>query len=180
MSYDSSTRAVSPYLCGGIPSGNPVGGTVPNAPRNTDLISDFSGWTFTGTAAVNSAGQLILGSNGTAATPPIRVDAPRIIYVGGDMYATQQSPKMAGRGEYHLNIYYYGSDGVTAVQNSAGYTGNGCAKDFALNTWNYGLKSCSFSGGPNVIYVKITYYSVASGYSSPDLKIGKPLVQVTD
>lgn len=180
MSYDSSSQAIHDYLCGGVVSGDPSGGTVPKAPRNTDLISDFSGWTFTGTAAVNSAGELVFGSNGTATTPPIRVDAPRVIYTGGDMYAAQPSPRDASNGYYHLGITYLGSDGSTAVQNSAGATSNGCARAFPLKTWNAGLKTCSFSGGPNVQYVKLVYYSTASGYSSPDLKIRKPLVQVTD
>lgn len=180
MSYDSSTRAIHDYLCGGVASGDPVGGTVPKAPRNTDLVSDFSGWSLTGTTTVDSSGELILGSNGTAVSPPIRVDAPRTVYVGGDMYATQQSPKVEQRGEYHIKLAYLGSDGSSSAQNSAGYTSNGCARDFPLDTWNVGLKLCGLSGGSNVIYVQITYYSVASGYASPDLKIRKPLVQVID
>lgn len=182
-SYSTSTRTIHNYPCSGSPSGSPVGGAVPQAPRGTNLLATFDNWTLTGTAQVNaSTDTLTLGTNGTATSPAVRVDSPNLIYTGGDLYALQQAVQTSiqPNAAYHLNIAYLGSDGSTAAQNKAGATGNGCARAFPKGGWSNAVDSCSFSGGPNVIYVRITYYSSASGYSSPDLQIKNPLIYVKD
>jgi prepilin-type N-terminal cleavage/methylation domain-containing protein len=183
VSWDSKNGLQQGTLCDGAAIGGPAGGSVPLAARGTNLMPDFSHWTLTGTATYNtSTGELTLGTSGSARSPLVRVDHPVGIKTGGDMYATTASPNsgLAPQGGYHVSIYYYGSDGTTPAQNTGGYTGNGCAKAIALNTWVIATQGCAFSGGPNVIYTAYTFWSSASGYTSPDLKIKNPLLIIND
>lgn len=182
LSYDSVGRDAREYPCSGMPTGSPIGGSsTPSAPRGTNLAGDFTTWQLSGTASV-SGGVLTLGSSGSAKSPAIRVTAPKTISVGGDLMASQQSPNasLQPNAGHHVSIYYYGSDGTTAATNSSGYTSNGCAKSFTKGSWQTAVSSCGFSGGPNVIYIRYVFWSSASGYSSPDLKVRNPLVKVVD
>lgn len=183
LSYDSKTQQIQERYCNGVANGSPIGGTVPKAPRGVNIAGYFDNWTLTGTAKVDpSSGVLTMGTSGQAASPPIRVDAPRAIYTGGDLYALQQSVSTAlqPNGGYHISITYHGADGSTSVQNTAGYASNGCAKGFPKGGWANSINSCTFSGGPNVIYVKYVFSSSGSGYSSPDLQIRNPLLTLLD
>ena len=178
MSISSTTGTnIRNYLC--APSGSPttLGGTVPTTPRGVDLSSPLSSWTVANGVTYNTTSgvlSLATANSGASATVPlIRVDSPASISVNGLFYATQQSPNAAlqPKGGWHMNIFYYGSDTTTAVTNTAGYTGNGCAQSFTLNSWSGSTAPCSFAGGPNVIYVKIVLYAQYATYASPDLQI---------
>lgn len=179
-SFSSSSESIRPYLCDGATIGSPVGGTVPTAPRGVNLEPDFVAWTLSGGATYDGT-TLTLGTTGIATSPLIRVDSPTSIKVGGDYYATTVSPSssIAPNGGFHINIYYYASDGTTAVKNSANYTGNGYANGFALNTWDTHDARDAFTGGPLVIYVRWTFSGSSAGYASPDLKIKNPTLTIS-
>jgi len=179
MSYDSKVAAVQQSLCSGLTIGNPIGGTVPTAPRNVNLVPGFSNWTLTGGATFNqTTGELILGAGGLATSPMVRVDKPNMIYVGGDLYATIASvnSSLAPNGGWHTGISYFAADGTTPVYNSWNYMSNGCAPAFTLNAWSINNRGCGYGGGPNVVYVRYAFNGSNYGYASSDLKIKNPLV----
>ncbi len=178
-SWDSRTPGVRDGLCSGIAVGSAAGGEVPPAPRGSNLAPNASQWTLDGLASVNG-NTITPGSavGATARSPLIRVDSPTTIYVGGDMYATQSSAHFEASGGFHVSISYFAADGTTPARNRADYTSNGCARSFALNTWHEALASCSFPGGPEVIYVRVTFFGTNNNYSSSDLQIRNPLVRV--
>lgn len=181
LSYNSEAEDFRNYPCSGLPTGSPLGGTIPAAPRGTNLLGDFSGWTLNGTASVTN-GVLTLGANGNATSRLVRVSSPYTISVGGDLKAAQQSPNAAlqPNAGYHVNIRYYGDDGTTPAVNRTGYTSNGSARPFPLGSWQNAITPAAFPGGPNVKYVTISVYSAASNYASPDLQIRNPLITVVD
>lgn len=182
-SWDSDAGLQNGSLCSGAAIGGPAGGSVPPAARGTNLMPGFSQWTLTGTATYNSStGEMTLGSSGSARSPLVRVDSPALMRTGGDMYATVASanPSVAPQGGYHVSISYYGADGVTSAQNTAGYTSNGCARAIALNTWLTGVNTCAFTGGPDIIYVAYSFIGSQGGYTSSDLKIKVPLLVFSD
>lgn len=73
----SKGGVVHDYLCAGATAGTPVGGTVPTAPRGTNLLgAGFSNWTTSGNISYNSSAEEMVCSgtgNGTATSPAIRV-----------------------------------------------------------------------------------------------------------
>jgi hypothetical protein len=156
--------------------------TVSSAPNSgVNLAPPINQWALYGGASYNaSTGILSLTPTGSATTPLIAVSKPTQIIVGGDFYATVASMQsgIAPNGGYLMGTSYYGSDGVTPVQNSAGYTGNGCAQPIALSTWNLASMLCGFSGGPNVVYVTYSFYGSNSGYASSDLLIRNPILTI--
>lgn len=182
-SYDSIRGDVQMGHCNGVLTGSPIGGTVPTPPRATNLTAtNFTNWTLaSGATYSSSVGELTLPAAGVATSPLVRVEKPTSIYTGGDFYATTASPypTLAPQGGFHINIYYYAADGTTAALNSAGYTANGCAMAFTLNTWDVSDMRCVFSGGPNVIYVKFVIYGSSGGYSSSPLKARSPQLTTT-
>jgi hypothetical protein len=150
---------------------------VPSTGVNT--APPISRWTLASGATYNTiTGVLTLSSTGYATTPLIFVAQPASIHVGGDFYATVASANggLAPNGGYHMGIYYYGSDGVTPVQNSAGYTSNGCAQPITLSIWNSASVLCNFSGGPNVYYVSYALWGSNLGYASSDLLTRNPIL----
>ena len=179
MSWNSTGRGIQDGLCNGATIGSPVGGTVPLAARGINLLPGFSRWTLSGGATYNSStNELLLGNTGYAVSPLIRVDQPSGINVGGDFYATTASPysSYVPNGGYHTGSSYYASDGITPVANSVGNMGNGCAMSITLSIWDLADTRCAYSGGPLIIYLKISFTGTNGGYSSPDLKIRNPLL----
>lgn len=175
----SAGGVVQNGLCPGITIGSAIGGTVPLAPRGVNLAPSLSQWTLGSGATYNaSTGILTLGATGAATSPLVRLDTPTGISTGADFYATTASPYVAiqPNGAMHNGISYYASDGTTAVMNSTGYTANGCAQSFSLNAWKTADTRCVYSGGPNVIYVKVVFYGTNGGYSSSDLQIKNPII----
>jgi len=170
-------------LCNGATIGSPIGGTVPLAAHGINLVPDFSRWALSSGATYNSSTrELSLGANGSAISPLIRVDRPALINVGGDFYATTASPNagIAPKGGYQTGTNYYASDGVTPVMNSDGYTGNGCAHDVTLSTWNLADTRCVYTGGPLVVYMQYNFIGSWGGNTSPDLKVRGPLLTVSN
>jgi len=183
MSWDANRGGLQSMLCNGATIGSPSGGTVPTAPRNQNLMADFSRWTLSGGAVYNNATQeLTLGPNGYAQSPIVRVDSPTTIRVGGDLYAANASSyvNFAPQAGYHTGITYFGSDGVTPVTNSTNYTGNGCAQKFPTSAWSIADQKCVYNGGPNVIYSSFSFTGSNGTYASTDLRIKNPLTIVVD
>lgn len=177
----SSANGLQNGLCDGAVTGSPVGGTVPTAARNVNLMPDFSHWTLTGGATYNSGtGELSLNASGSAKSPLVRVDHPTTIKTGGDMYATvaSASGSLTPKAGYHVSISYFAIDGSTPALNSAGFTGNGCARGFTVSVWSIADQQCSFAGGPNVIYINYTFIGPTGGYTSTDIKMKNPLTIV--
>ena len=174
----SQAGVVRNFLCTGPTSGSPVGGNVPSAPLGINIAPDFDQWVLTGTAAYNTTTkELTLGANGVATSPMIRVNGATGSLLDGQFYSSLQSANASIKPNagWHSGSSYYGTDGTTLVNNSGGYTGNGCAKMAALNAWAASANgACIYALGPNVYYLKILLYSAANGYASSDLKIRQP------
>lgn len=182
MSWNSAA-GLQYGLCNGATIGNPIGGIVPDATRGINLSPDFSRWELSGGATYNTVTkELLLGSNGVAMSPLIRVDHPTSIKVGGDFFAAISSTysTITPNGGYHNGTSYFMSDGVTAATNTYGYTSNGCAQGISLNSWTVADSRCGYGGGPQVVYFKTHFVGSNSGYASADLKIRNPLIIVVD
>lgn len=182
-SWDSEEGIRDNQWCVGAAIGDTIGGSVPTATREVNLMPSLSRWTLTGGASYNaSSGELTLTGTSSAQSPLVRVDEPALMRTGGDMYATvaSASSSLTPNGGYHVSIKYFGSDGVTPAQNTAGYTGNGCARSISLNSWQTGVDTCAFSGGPGITYASYTFVGPSSGYTSAGLRIKNPLLVVYD
>ena len=182
MSWNSAV-GLQEGLCNGATIGNSIGGTVPDASRGINLSPGFLRWTLSGSATYNTVTkELSLGANGAATSPLVRIDRPKTIKVGGDFFATISSinTSITPSGGYHNSISYFASDGITPAANTYGYVGNGCAQKIDLNSWIAADNRCSYSGGPQIIYIKIQFMGSSSGYASADLKIRTPLINVID
>lgn len=176
--YTSSTPGFTTYIFYGNGGTLTVDIPIIVAARNVNIAADYSQWVLTGGSTYSAgSGQLTVASNGPVTSPLIKVDSPTSITVGGDFYATTQAAyaSFVPQGAYHVGISYYGSDAVTPVQNTAGYTGNGCAQPFPLNAWSTSML-CGFTGGPNVVYIKYALYGSNSGYASPNYLSRNPQV----
>lgn len=177
-SIRSGDTAPSDGLCPWGGSGSIVGGTVPAAPKGTNVALAFSDWTLSGTPTYNaSTKQITMGTNGTIASPLTRVNGASGIAINGQFYATVASANASTQpdGGWHVNIAYFGNDGVTPVANTSGYTSNGCARKVQLGSWNASMNgACSFALGNGIAYVRVTAYSSASGYASTDLLMRSP------
>lgn len=152
--------------------------TQANVARGTTLISGYSNFSLSSGATYSSSAGRITTNAGYALSPLVLVNRPTSIIIGGDFYATTASPyaSYAPDGAFQVSVKYYAADGVTPVLNSAGYDTNGCSRSFALNVWDVNDQRCSFSGGPNVVYLRYYIYGSAQGRSSPDLTTRNPLV----
>lgn len=140
----------------------------------SNIALDFSQWTLAGGATYNSSTKVLsLGSSGSATSPLVHVHKPIAISINAEFYTSTSSPhaNLTPSGGWHLGIRYYAADRVTLVENSSGYTSNGCAQPIPLNQWSTSPAPCSFSGGPNVEFISYFLYGSTSGYASPDLEV---------
>lgn len=173
----SNANTVRSFLCSGAGIAT-LGGTIPAAPKSVELDAPFSEWTLNGTTTFSgSTGELTLGTNGTAVSPLIRVNGVSAVDIDGMFYATVQSAQASLQpyGGWHIGTQYYAANGTTLVNNSAGYTANGCARQVTLSSWNASRNGvCAFALGTNVVYLRVTFYSSNSGYSSTNLKVKAP------
>jgi general secretion pathway protein G len=181
MSWNSQINSLQNGLCDSAIVGSPVGGTVPTAARGVNLMPGFERWALTGGASYNSVSkELVLGQNGMATSPIVRIDKPVSMYIGADFYATIASAyvTITPNGAQHNGSSYYSDDGITPVLNTEGYSGNGCAPAIAKNVWVLNNR-CFYYGGPLVVYVRIRFIGASSGYASSDLIIKNPTLIVT-
>jgi|GEM_PF-1727917 len=181
MSWNSQINSLQNGLCDSATIGSPVGGAVPTATRGINLMPGFERWTLTGGASYNSTSkELVLGQNGLATSPIVRIDKPISMYIGADFYATIASAyvSITPNGAQHNGSSYYSEDGVTPVLNTEGYSGNGCAPAIAKSVWVLNNR-CFYYGGPLVVYVRIRFIGASSGYASSDLIIKNPNLIVT-
>jgi prepilin-type N-terminal cleavage/methylation domain-containing protein len=173
----SNPTTVRSYLCAGAGIAT-LGGSIPPAPKSVDLDVPLSEWTRSGTTTYSaSTGELTLGTNGTAISPLIRVNGAAAVDVDATLYATVQSAQASLQpyGGWHVGVQYYAANGTTSVNNSAGYASNGCVRQVTLSSWNSSRNGvCAFALGTNVIYMRMTLYSSASGYASSNLKVKSP------
>lgn len=164
-SFDSTSNKIRDYLCPGAPSGSPVGGTVPTAPRGVNLVADVSTWTMTGGVSYNSTtNELVFAGTGDATSPLIRIDAPTSAALRVESYATAAAPSQTPNSGVYFSSSYYGSDGITPATNSSGYTGNGNAQSIPLSTWT--ARTWTTPAGPGVVYVKFVIRSAPTTYTS--------------
>lgn len=178
MSISSAYTTPRSGLCSVTSGSAPViGGTIPDAPLNKDMAPPLSTWTLANGATYSAATGITLGASGTATSPMIRIKGPEVkATIAGNFFATTQSAYVPHQpnGGWQGGIYYYASDAVTSVVNSAnGYASNGATQAIALNTWGPGITSTPYSWaiGSNVYYVKLTVTGSAGGYASSDLKV---------
>lgn len=167
--FSSSTPGFTTYLFFG-PGTFTVTSIFSSAvARNVNLAAAYSQWTLAGGATYASGtGQITIPAGGSVASPLMRVDSPSNITIGGDFYSSNQAAyaPFNPNAAYHYTISYYAGDGVTPVANTAGYTSNGCAQPYPVNTWSTSTL-CGFAGGPGIIYVQYTLIGSNSGYASP-------------
>ena len=169
---------ISPFLCPGATIGNPVGGSVPTAPRGVNLVSDFSTWTTTGGVTYDATNkELVFNGTGNALSPLIRIDNARLSTVALQSYSTTASTTFTPQSGVYFSSYYYAADGTTPVNNTSSYTSNGNAQRTDLSTWaNY---SWTTPTGPGIIYIRYRVYSSPSNYTS-DNHVRNVTVTVSD
>lgn len=137
-------------------------------PGSGDCQSAFVKWTPSGGVSYDSAtNQIVLStsSSGNAVSPLIPTGGSASATITIDMYATLSSPTGgSGKSCVYLSSAYYGSDGTTLVNNTAGYTGNGNAGCYPIAVWS--THRWSTPTGPNVAYVKFVINGAPSSYTS--------------
>jgi prepilin-type N-terminal cleavage/methylation domain-containing protein len=166
MSYQSP-EGIRNYLCSGVTIGSPIGGSVPTAPKNINLVSDFANWQVSGSVSYNSsANELQLNPTGTgeAISPIVRIDGATSARLVVDSYATLSSPTGNPTSDVLFGAYYYQADGVTPAMSSANYTSNGNAQALPLNAWKNFIWTTPT--GPNVIYVQFRINASPTNYTS--------------
>lgn len=165
----SSTSTSRPYLCNGALIGSSVGGSVPDVPTNTNLVSDFSTWTLSGGVTYNSATDEIYlnSSSGSARSPLVRVNGAAVCRFELEANATQPAPSYTPNTQVYAGSAYYGDDGVTQVYNMHNWQANGNAQNYLPGAWfNYGWNpGC----GPNVKYVRFTINSTPTSRTSDNV-----------
>lgn len=140
-------------------------------PGEGNISPELAYWTLsspTGPFSFNSSGSELLmvkaGGSGTVSSPLLYVGESRSVTLRYQMYPTSPSVNNAPQSAAYTSSSYYGEDGVTLVDNSAGYKGNGNARAFDLNVWSD--YSVSFSTGPNVRYIRYTINAAPTSYTS--------------
>lgn len=166
-------------LCPGQQVGSTLGGTLPTMPRGVNLAQPLYDWSLSsGTMSYDSTNdQLVLtpSTSGSYISPLIRVDKPKTITISFSVYATQAAPYFTPKSGAYTGMKYFGSDGVTPVNNSIGYTNNGNAQAVTLSGWQ--TYSYNYTGGPNVIYVQAT---INAGTYTSDDKIKSVTISISD
>lgn len=180
-SYDSATDSVRSYLCPGYLIGASLGGTVPDPPRNVNLIANsFKDWTLTtGVTYDGATDELVFNSTGTpSATSPIIRLAGKASYAKFtfDTFTTHPSPAptIAPKGASLTSSSYYAQDGVSPVNNTSGYTANGSAKSIELSQWSSSLHAPIT--GPNVYYLRLKISANSTTYTGTNFRVKNPSV----
>lgn len=157
------------------------------SPKESDnLCPPFSQWLLGGTATVDAIGVLHLSAYGDyAESPLIRIDGAAQWMFSAEFFDDQPAPVSSAnpdgtKAARLLNSSYFAADGVTAAQNSAGYTGNGNAASFAVGAWcprDSSAGCWGYVGGPNVTYIKIRI-STSSSWTSPSFDVRLPMLTI--
>jgi hypothetical protein len=144
-------------------------------------MPDYSQWTLSGGAFINSNGELeIPVGSASALSPLIPINQEEIWQFSAEFYGDTQSNYVpfqpdAGR---HLESYYYGSDGVTAATNAGGYTANGSAVQFPQDVWSdRAVPGWGYWGGIGVHYMRINVLN-SSAYGGGTLLSRNPMLAV--
>lgn len=164
---------IQDYLCSGPTIGTPAGGSVPTAPRGTNLLgAGFSNWTTSGNISYNSStGEMVCSGtgSGTATSPLMRVDSPTSGTFRYEAYASSPSSTRPTSGSY-VGSSYFAANGTSPAYNASSptaYTGNGHAPVLpSLSNWH--TVSWTMTLGPNVIYVhlRVSCDGSSNGYTS--------------
>lgn len=178
-SYSSKDGTAQPYLCPGIVTGSPVGGSIPNPPLRTNLIApDFSTWTLSGGATYDSASKEITfsGTGGTATSPLVRMAGTSVnAFVSFDIFSATGSVYHSPLAGAYMGSAYFAADGVTPVMSSAGYPSNGNTQSVPLNAWT--TRSWTVATGPNVQYVRFNINLAPANYTSNNFKVRNPAIE---
>ena len=133
---------------------------------------DFSNWTLTNGAYLDSSGKLILPQKGSAAYSPYMLANGQEWMIECDFRVTTVSPKGGTKGGTLVSSAYYDKN-LNSANSQNGYAGNGYDCYAELNTdthlsWN-GYKGY----GSNVEYVRFTI-SVDGSYSVAPVTLWNP------
>lgn len=166
FSIDSRSEDIRPYLCSGHAIGSPVGGSVPTAPKNTNLAGDISTWsTSSGVTYDSGSKELRLSETtaGAAQSALVRIDGAATARFSVESFATKPSPTGTPNTQVYLGSAYFDAAG-NPVNNTSGYKTNGNAQALPLNQW----KSFTWvtPTGPNVVYVQFNINSHPTGRTS--------------
>jgi hypothetical protein len=138
-------------------------------------VPGFEYWELGGGAYVDSNGVLQLPSYGaTAISPMIPIERQHWTF-SADYFSTGASPYWPGAGGYLQGSDYWNADG-SAAYNDGGYTGNGNAAEYPLNTWT--RKSWGYLGGNNIAYMRINIQANAT-YTAPSFSVRNPALTTT-
>lgn len=162
VSLDSNST-FREYPCPGATIGSAVGGSVPLAPRSTNLITDLSAWRTSGNMSYDPTTKEMrctYGAAGSATSPLMRVDGPNGGTFKYEAYATVASTTRPNSGTY-VGSSYLAADGITAAYNTAPspgpYSGNGYAPTLSsLSSWQ--PLTFTMTMGPSIIYATMTMY----------------------
>lgn len=177
-SFDSTTGQIQPYLCPGVLTGTPVGGSLPTVPLSTNLIApDFSSWTLTGGVTYDAVNKQLIfsGTTGSALSPLVRMGGQSSTTgLTFELYSSVAAPSFTPQAGCYSGSSYFAADGVTPATSAAGYTTNGNAQAVPLSAWT--SRTWAVTTGPNVQYVRYSINMASTTYTSNSFKVRNPSI----
>lgn len=178
-SFDSESGQIRDYLCPGIVTGSPAGGSIPAVPLSKNLIAlDFADWELTGSVTYDASTKELTfsGASGQAKSPWVRMagssTSTRFTY---ELFSTGSSVTFSPNAGVYSGSAYYAADGTTPATSSAGYTTNGNAQSVPLNAWT--SRTWVVTTGPNVQYVRYNINLAPATYTSNNFKVRNPSIE---
>jgi archaellum component FlaC len=138
-------------------------------------VPGFEYWNLFGGTYVDSDGVLQLPNYGAGAVSPMIPIERKDWVFSADYFSVEGKPSNPGVGGYLQGSDYWNADGVAAY-NDGGYTGNGNAVEYPLNTWT--RKGWGYLGGNNVAYMRINIQAEAT-YTAPSFSVRNPTLTTT-
>jgi hypothetical protein len=142
-------------------------------------VPGFEHWTLWGGAYVDPDGTLQLPNYGAGATSPM-VPIERGDWTwSADFFSADPRPGYTDQGGLLEGTSYYAANGSPAY-NGWGYTGNGDAQVYPINTWSrrgWGGNG-SGSGGKDIAYLTFSVQSNAT-YTAPSFSVRNPMITTT-
>ncbi|HLI46446.1 MAG TPA: hypothetical protein VKU94_04565, partial [Geobacterales bacterium] len=146
----------------------------PPAPAYNNLMPDFAQWTMNGSATV-SGGVLYLNAMGDYATSPlVPLKNSKTVTFSAEFFGS--TVFQSGNAGRYMAISYYDAN-LNPVSNINGYTGNGFASSYPINTWLNRSNYCNFNTGPNVKYIKYTI-GTNSNWTASSYQVRNPMLAV--
>ena len=140
----------------------------------SNLAPPFEKWTLSGGAFVDADGVLHLPSYSASASSPLMPIGGSPNWGWSAEYWSDVAKPSSELGGYLQGSDYYNFQGV-AAKNTAGYTGNGNAGTYPVQTWT--RKSWSYVAGNGITFLRWRV-SMSTTYTASYVKIRLPMASV--